>query len=219
MTKAEHMLRAREARVEQFASISYSLRTSYDLPKIQNLDVANAYLKAISLESIFRTYVSQTAQNLGVMQWKCRPGSGIKDAHRVLEKASHGHVPLDLLGGKFVLGDMKSVYSVADKITNFFQIAFFKDRFLQPQNSGYRDLQFGVVLDDNHIAELKICHTKIDELDDVEHKIYEIIRALSLKNLHANLSRSEARVYAELENASKALYDEVWQDICDSEIL
>jgi hypothetical protein len=71
-------------------------------------------------------------------------------------------------------------------------------------------LQFQVEIDNGHIAELKIVHRAMDELDTVEHSIYEIVRMLSAKQ---NLNESEIRVYESLGKITAELYADTWTSI------
>lgn len=109
---------------------------------------------------------------------------------------------------------MKQVYEVAQEIPKHFEVCGFKDRFETPQKSGYRDLQFQVKLNQGHIAELKVVHRAIDELDAIEHRIYEIVRMLAAKEMNA----SESKVYEQLRDTSKNLYNGVWEAILKAEV-
>ena len=88
---------------------------------------------------------------------------------------------------------------------------------MNPQQSGYRDLQFQIELKGQHIAELKVVHLKINELDEIEHYMYEIIRRLNAKFIHDTLTQAEIKVRENLIASSLKLYNETWQDILESE--
>ena len=78
-------------------------------------------------------------------------------------------------------------------------------------------MQFQIDLGGQHIAELKIVHQKINELDEIEHQIYEILRRLNAKLMHDTLNQAEIKVRENLIATSLALYNEIWQDIRKSE--
>jgi hypothetical protein len=98
----------------------------------------------------------------------------------------------------------------AGRIPDLFEVVGFKDRIGKPQRSGYRDLQFQVSIK-GHIAEVKVVHARMDELDDTEHRIYEIIRSLEAKG--ELVSSVETNVIRRLIEASRSLYTETWQRI------
>ncbi|MDI5981283.1 toxin glutamine deamidase domain-containing protein [Amycolatopsis magusensis] len=60
------------------------------------------------------------------------------------------------------------------------QVVDFSDRFLDPQKSGYRDLQMNVRLElgdgEYHVAELRLHVKSIDDVADYEHALYEVRR-------------------------------------------
>jgi len=100
---------------------------------------------------------------------------------RIVEKYSVDlRLPLDILAGKVVVDSLWDLYDVASKLPESFQVVGYRDRVVRPQNSGYRDLQFTVEMG-GHYAELKVMHRFIDELDEHEHRLYEIRRGLEAK--------------------------------------
>ncbi len=186
------------------------------LQPIQPEDLATAYHTALRLAKTFSEAVKLcTAEcNQPNLEWQCRPGNGVKNPMRILEKAFNEEVPLDFLGGKIIASTIKQVYEVAREIPKHFEVCGFKDRFEIPQKSGYRDLQFQVKLSHGHIAELKVVHQAMDELDAIEHRIYEIVRMLAAQEMNV----SESKVYEQLRNTSKNLYADVWQSILEAEV-
>lgn len=186
------------------------------LKPIQNDDLATAYHKALKLTSRFSNMVEIFTKQINRedLECHCRPGNGVKSPTRILEKAFGEPIPLDFLGGKIIALSMRRIYEIAQSVDTHFTICGFKDRFEQPQQFGYRDLQFQVEID-GHIAELKIVHRSIDELDSIEHRIYEIVRMLSAKQ---NLNESEIKVYDSLGEITKKLYADTWKSILKAEV-
>ncbi len=152
-----------------------------------------------------------------------RPG-GIKSLERSLTKAEQrGTVPTDLLAGKVVMGSMRGVYACADLLEGQFKVVGFLDRFVAPMRSGYRDLQFGVALEDEHhgqvfahIVEVKIVHQDFDVLDRHEHRIYEINRELAGES--GSFGRIETMFLDELRTLSQTVYSKLWAHIRTSEL-
>ncbi|MFC6662798.1 hypothetical protein [Deinococcus multiflagellatus] len=118
-------------------------------------------------------------------------------------------MPLDILGGKYVFGQLAPLYAAAARVHEGFDVLAFQDRFLKPQASGYRDLQF-VVSVQGHAAEIKFCHAAFDELDAYEHRLYEMRRVLERK---AELSAIERIVLDTLIDASTLMYQQVWASV------
>jgi hypothetical protein len=175
--------------------------------------LSHAYATAKRLEPVFRETVRNCASNLGLL-WACRPNSGIKNPDRILEKAVRDVIPLDMLGGKLIVNSLQMAYEVAVLLEQFFEIVAFKDRFVSPQRSGYRDLQFIVAIEKQHYAELKIVHQELDGFDAIEHDIYEIVRKLQNK---VTLSVIEQTVLNDLQKTSQKLYAEIWKGILAKE--
>ena len=123
-------------------------RTVYDDPQ-QTIPVA--YQSALLHAKSFREEIAKVARRLGYSEqnWSCRPGNGVKDAHRILEKAAKFGVgvPRDLLGAKFIMPSLRQAYELANALIEqktLLEFVGFNDRFIDPQSSGYRDLQFEV---------------------------------------------------------------------------
>jgi hypothetical protein len=180
--------------------------------------VAQAYADAKQLEPSFRSDIQRVASELGV-QGQCRPNTGIKSAERILEKMINGVVPVDMLGAKLIVTTLEQAYELASRVPQFFTVKSFKDRFLQPRSSGYADLQFIVAITQTHYAELKIVLTAFDELDAIEHRIFEIVRSLQAKAVQATkLTNSEEKVMLGLQEMAMTLYLEVWQEVLAKEV-
>jgi hypothetical protein len=188
-------------------------------PLKQPLGLAGAYHQALqfsrSYYAALGAFTKQTT--LGDLTLKCRPNN-VKSPARILEKAFAEIVPLDLLGGKIICPSLDRVYDVAQSVQDSFEVVGFKDRFAQPQSSGYRDLQFQVQLEHGHIAELKLVHVRINELDEIEHRMYEIVRTLNQKVSFGEINAAENMVREELEKTSRRLYSLIWKAILKAEV-
>jgi hypothetical protein len=181
----------------------------------QEGDAAMAFERAKLYKDDFERQVRDLAERESV-KWGCRPGSGVKSAERILEKAVNGIVPLDMLGGKFVVTSLEDAYRIGQCVSAGFQVRGFKDRFAKPQRSGYRDLQFTIELNGEHgvhLAEVKVVLEAFDELDETEHRIYEIVRSLEHRLKQGKISPSEQDVMQRLLDLSRALYTERWEAV------
>ncbi|MBZ9715405.1 hypothetical protein [Deinococcus multiflagellatus] len=171
-------------------------------------DLQEAYAQAKALSNEFLSQLTHFGTLSGARATP-RP-EGIKSWSRTEEKGSlFGLVPLDILGGKYVFDQLAPLYAAAARIGEGFEVLAFQDRFLRPQSSGYRDLQF-VVSVEGHAAEVKFCHAAFDELDAYEHRLYEMRRVLERK---AELSPIERIVLDTLIDASTLMYQQVWASV------
>jgi hypothetical protein len=200
--------------LDQFSILRKKLQI-YPVSITQIGSLPQAYATAKRLEPIYRERVRVCAMALD-LPWACRPNSGIKNPDRILEKAIRDVIPLDMLGGKLIVDSVQSAYAVAVQLEQYFEIVAFKDRFIAPQRSGYRDLQFIVSIENQHLAELKIVHQELDTFDAIEHDIYEIVRKLQNRE---SLSAVEQKVLNDLQKTSQTLYAGIWQGILTREEL
>ncbi len=85
--------------------------------------------------------MNHTNQTNGEPQFRLE----LKDMERVLEKMAKyyngdpSHLT-DVTAGWIVYENLESLYRALDNIHTDEQLVFFKDRFLKPQESGYRDI-------------------------------------------------------------------------------
>ncbi len=189
-------------------------------PLVQPLGLGASYQLALQLSSFYQleleTFTHHESRDHDLV-FKYRPG-GVKSPARILEKAFHEVVPLDLLGGKIICPSLERIYQIGASIVDTFKTVGFKDRFAAPQSTGYRDLQFQVEIEQGHIAELKVVHNQINELDEIEHRLYQISRMLSHKLTTGEINIAENMVREELQKTSRKLYNSIWRSILVSEV-
>ena len=193
------------------ASLQLSLKHPDPARLFQNPnDLVEAYYRARTLSAAFREAVQTFAREVGG-EAGVRP-DGIKSLERSLEKVYFSRaVPLDLLAGKVIFESMGDLYAAAEQLgqVGAFEVVAFKDRFVQPQRSGYRDLQFIVSLVGGFRAELKLVLRPFDELDAYEHRVYEVLRTLE-GQLEDELSEVQLLVLETLGAARQTMYQNVW---------
>ena len=132
--------------LEDFASTAWRLEEeiNYTLFTYPG-NLAEAYQDALKYALSFKNNITEIATLVSCPIWSCRPGTGVKDAHRILEKAAKykgTHVPSDMLGAKFVVTSLNEAYRIAAELPQHLDMIDFEDRFFKPQLSGYRDLKF-----------------------------------------------------------------------------
>ena len=181
---------------------------------VQLEDAGKAYRTALGLADQFRDEIARLAEILKVERYACRPGTGVKNAERILLKYAQTElVSIDMLGAKLVVSNVSRMYQVASLLPEYLNVVGFKDRVVEPVVSGYQDLQFQVLFK-RHIVEVKFLHTLFDEADTVEHKIYEITRSIGNES---NSPAIEGFVREELLTVSKKLYNGLWLRILAQE--
>ena len=186
------------------ASLKLSLEHPDPSRLLQNPnDLVEAYYRARTLSASFEAVGGEA----GV-----RP-AGIKSLDRSMEKVYFSRrIPLDLLAGKVIFERLDDLYRAAEQLTSSeVSVAAFRDRFVWPQRSGYRDVQFIVTLGEGFKAELKLVLRDLDTLDAYEHRIYEVLRALEGQR-QETLSFVQATVLAELSSSSQTMYSRVWAE-------
>jgi len=84
----------------------------------------------------------------------------------------------DLVGVKIQFDSLADVYNALNAVMADpdLRIVSFDDRFANPQDSGYRDLQMNVRLPNGHVAELRLHLKHIDTVSAYEHALYEVRR-------------------------------------------
>jgi hypothetical protein len=216
-----HIEKALEQGLPQaIAKISASLTEKYpDSAEAmqKSADLVGVYYEARGLSAHFGEQVQHFAQLVGGVA-QMRP-NGIKSLERSVEKIYGTKLmPLDLLAGKVIFENLMDLYHAAEQMEHGFVVVAFRDRFAEPQRSGYRDLQFIVELEGGLRAELKIMLHELDSLDVFEHRIYEIVRTLhNLRQGKVPLTVVETTVLEVLSQSSKTMYSRVWKHCLERE--
>lgn len=176
-------------------------------------DALKAHAEARTHLAEFSARLQRLSEQTGTAHQQ-RPG-GVKGLERYVEKyLEYDVVPLDILAAKLVFPTLLAVYQAAEQLGAVFTVVAFRDRFLNPRKSGYRDLQ--VVIDlGGHLAEVKLCHHLFDDLDIHEHKLFEMRRTLEARS---PLSKIETLVLDKLDDVSAHLFQEVWERALREEV-
>ncbi|WP_191256276.1 WXG100-like domain-containing protein [Amycolatopsis oliviviridis] len=107
---------------------------------------------------------------------------GVKDDDRAKAKIAgydgDASQLTDLVGAKIQFDSVADVYNALAAVVadGTLKIVSFDDRFANPQDSGYRDLQMNVRLPNGHVAELRLHLRHIDTVSAYEHALYEVRR-------------------------------------------
>ncbi len=147
-----------------------------------------------------------------------------KSRVRAWDKATaEGKTPADLndlIGSKVQFHSMADAYrglgtllDIAGQAESPYDIVSFEDRFQNPQDSGYRDLQLGirVRLPDGttHVGELRLHLHKIDDVAHYEHALYEIrrdIKAMAKDRPDKTMTPQEKALFNSIRQRERELF-------------
>ncbi|MFI7425542.1 toxin glutamine deamidase domain-containing protein [Micromonospora sp. NPDC049836] len=113
-----------------------------------------------------------------------RPRPGPKARKRAEDKIAKygGDVSrlLDLAAGRLSYQRLADLYSglVALQQDSQVRIVRFEDRFLDPQDGGYRDVQMMLSTSSGHVAEFRLQLAALDNVAEWEHSLFEVRRDL-----------------------------------------
>ncbi|MEU1837595.1 toxin glutamine deamidase domain-containing protein [Micromonospora chersina] len=130
-----------------------------------------------------------------------QPRPGPKERTRAEDKiAKHGGNAArlrDLAAGRVSYRTLDDLYlGLAHFSANSqMQVVRFEDRFRQPQDSGYRDIQFLVRTSAGHVGEFRLQLAALDQVAEWEHSLFEVWRDLEA------VPREQGRILGETESA------------------
>ncbi|WP_244180283.1 toxin glutamine deamidase domain-containing protein [Amycolatopsis pretoriensis] len=107
---------------------------------------------------------------------------------------------IDLAGAMIQFERVQDAYAALERVAAHpeLDIVKFEDRFANPAEAGYRDLQMSVRID-GHVAELRLHVKALDDVSAYEHSLYEVRRDLKA------LRKAEGR--AKFTTEEQALID------------
>jgi (p)ppGpp synthase/HD superfamily hydrolase len=146
----------------------------------------------------------------------------LKERKRAQEKieAYKGDVSqlLDISGSRVVFDNLSDAYKALTYVRGKYKVVYFKDRFVNPVNSGFRDLLLNIKTNNGYIVEFRISTRQIEKISEVEHKVYERSRAIKDRLLAENRDPTpeEARILYEIEQELEVYrkqYEAAWQNL------
>ncbi|WP_245716340.1 toxin glutamine deamidase domain-containing protein [Micromonospora humi] len=130
-----------------------------------------------------------------------KPRPGPKDRARAEDKIERNGGQADrlrdLAAGRVSYQTVDDLYAgLANLRTNpRLRVARFEDRFRNPQDSGYRDIQFLVRTSSGHVGEFRLQLAALDQVAEWEHSLFEVSRDLEA------VPRSQGRSLSVAESA------------------
>jgi hypothetical protein len=186
-------------------------------------------------EEVYRsTYVDQLYADAAVAQQELnalarrlagdhgRPGwrTGPKGRARVLDKLveykNDASRLKDLAGAKVQFFRLDDIYRALDQLAADPRVVILdiKDRFLKPQQSGYRDVLLNIQTSNGHVGEFRLHLESLDGVAEWEHALYGVRRDLEA------LSLAEDRPLTPVEAALRAgllrrVQDAFWNQLAE----
>lgn len=182
-----------------------ALQPGFDKARSGDLAYRKSYLDQMyrdaavaqgELDSLGRELAGLSANGA---EYKPRPGP--KDRARAEDKIARNGGQADrlrdLAAGRVSYQTVNDLYAgLASLSTNpRLHVVRFEDRFREPQDSGYRDIQFLVRTSTGHIGEFRLQLAALDQVAEWEHSLFEVSRDLEA------VSRSQGRSLSVAESA------------------
>ncbi|MEU5786669.1 toxin glutamine deamidase domain-containing protein [Micromonospora purpureochromogenes] len=176
-------------------------RSRSDDPAYQKAYLDELYEAAAVAQIDLNRVASELAyvdgEAVGHPGWRPKP----KDRRRALDKIEkyRGNASRlrDLAAAKVEFRCLDDLYAALARLRDRpdVRIVQYEDRFLTPQDSGYRDVQLVLEMPNGHLAEFRLHLAALDEVAVWEHALFEVRRDL------ASLAREGARGLSDTEKA------------------
>jgi ribosomal protein L21 len=142
---------------------------------------------------------------------------GLKGRERANEKIKSNlnndpALLLDVERASIEYNTVNDMYNGLSSLEKKVTIVAFKDRFLHPKISGYRDILLDIKLSNGLIAEIQLNLAKIIKFKEGEHKDYEVTRSIigQGKIQHHLLTAEETNKIQILQAKAKLQYDKIF---------
>ncbi|MCX4386564.1 toxin glutamine deamidase domain-containing protein [Micromonospora peucetia] len=195
------------------AEAERAVQAGFDVARKGDAEYRREYLDQLYVDAVrAQRDVGALAERLasgapGFAETAVRPAP--KDRKRVEDKIAkyQNNVAMltDLAAAKVVFRDLADLYAALDILyrDEDVNILEFEDRFLGPQESGYRDVQMSLRMSNGHIAEFRLHLQALDEVASWEHALYKVRRDLKA------VAKEQGRMMSPME---QALYDGVLKE-------
>jgi ppGpp synthetase/RelA/SpoT-type nucleotidyltranferase len=116
----------------------------------------------------------------GVASWRDKPKDRQRALDKVVEYRNDVSSLKDLAAARIQFSRLDALYRGLWRIGQEpdIDVLVKKDRFLEPQLSGYRDVLLSLRMSNGHVAELRLQLIAMDEVAEWEHALYEVRRDL-----------------------------------------
>ncbi|WP_433118040.1 toxin glutamine deamidase domain-containing protein [Micromonospora sp. CA-246542] len=165
-----------------------------------------------AMAAVAQTELNQLAVSLahlddrrvGEPGWRTQPKDRRRAEDKVAKRQGDASRLLDLAAAKVEFRSLDDLYGALERLRAHpdVEIASCDDRFLSPEDSGYRDIQLVLKTPSGHLAEFRLHLAALDAVAVWEHALYEVRRDIDA------LARIEAR---ELTGREAAIVDGILQ--------
>ncbi|MEW2329575.1 toxin glutamine deamidase domain-containing protein [Micromonospora chersina] len=137
------------------------------------------------------------AGNDGQPDWRTEPKSRERVLDKLVEYENDASKLKDLAGAKVQFHRLDDIYRALGRLAADPEVVILhiKDRFLKPQQSGYRDVLLNLRMSNGHVAELRLHLASLDDVAEWEHALYEVRRDLEV------ISEADGRPMTKAERA------------------
>lgn len=194
--------------------ISASIRLpddSANQPGFDNRRQADPSYRQHYLDSLYaaaavaQTELNQLAMSLaqvgdrrvGEPGWRSQPKDRRRAEDKVDKYQGDASKLLDLAGAKVEFRNLDDLYAALERVRDHPNVVIVscRDRFISPQDSGYRDVQLVLRMGNGHMAEFRLHLAALDAVAVWEHALYEVRRDVQA------LARAEGRALTPREGA------------------
>ncbi|MFI6238774.1 toxin glutamine deamidase domain-containing protein [Micromonospora sp. NPDC050795] len=136
-------------------------------------------------------------RRVGEPGWRAQPKDRRRAEDKVAKHQGDASKLLDLAAAKVEFRNLDDLYAALGRIRDHpdVMIVSCQDRFMSPEDSGYRDVQLVLRTRNGHLAEFRLHLAALDEIAVWEHALYEVRRDLDA------LARIEGRALTGRERA------------------
>ncbi|WP_328650874.1 toxin glutamine deamidase domain-containing protein [Micromonospora sp. NBC_00330] len=134
---------------------------------------------------------------VGEPGWRPQPKDRRRAEDKVAKHQGDASKLLDLAAAKVEFRNLDDLYAALERIRDHpgVVIVSCQDRFVSPEDSGYRDVQLVLRTRNGHLAEFRLHLAALDEIAVWEHALYEVRRDVDA------LARIEGRTLTRREGA------------------
>ncbi|MGY0005103.1 toxin glutamine deamidase domain-containing protein [Micromonospora sp. I033] len=159
--------------------------------------VDQLYVDAAVAQRELNELAIAVAGDHGQPGWRTEPKSRERVLDKLVEYENDASQLKDLAGAKVQFHRLDDIYRALSRLAADPEVVILhiKDRFLNPQQSGYRDVLLNLRMSNGHVAELRLQLASLDDVAEWEHALYEIRRDLEV------MSESGGRPFTEGERA------------------
>ncbi|RBQ12801.1 hypothetical protein DQE82_03315 [Micromonospora sp. LHW51205] len=159
--------------------------------------VDRLYADAAVAQQELNTLAVVLAADQGRPGWRKEPKNRERVLDKLVEYENDASKLKDLAGAKVQFDTLDAVYHALGRLAADPKVVILhvKDRFLDPQDSGYRDILLNLRMSNGHMAELRLQLAAIEGVAEWEHALYEVRRDLEA------VSESEGRSLTHTERA------------------